>query len=110
MQQMRWVLLALCFSIAVLAAPALASVVTSQECPSCVGSVYTLTINEVSSNPFAHTDLYSAILSTDTSQFRVPVGKDAAFLSAGDFNVADDILSHNLMGAPLGGHGQVVRS
>jgi hypothetical protein len=99
MGKVLWGIAAVIFSICFLVFPAQALWVTLSDCPSCYGSVYTLTIEEVvKTDPVA--DYYKAILSINTYGFVAPGGADAQFISAVNFKVSNDVLAYTLTEAP----------
>ena len=84
--------------------PAYASLVTIENCPTCYGSVYALTVTPTTgSDPLLA--YYTATLSIDATHFTPPDGKDARYISAVGFKVANDVLSAELVSTSFVGSG-----
>jgi hypothetical protein len=96
--------LAVFLALVAMAVPAHAWVATIENCPSCYGAVYTLSVTPLSgSDPLLA--YYTATLSIDASHFTPPGGLDAQYISAVNFKVANDVLASELVGTSFAGSG-----
>ena len=101
--------LAACLLMVAVAVPAHASLVTIENCPTCYGSVYALTVTPTTgSDPLLA--YYTATLSVDATHFTPPDGKDARYISAVGFKVAADVLSAELVSTSFVGSGWTTAS
>ena len=91
MKTIRRTSLTVVLAMGLMVVPAKATVVQVQD----LGSIYTLTINEVSVSDQA-ADHYNAILSINTAAFTGSAG----FISAVAFKVSNDVLSYGLTSGP----------
>jgi hypothetical protein len=94
MSKALWGIAAVVLSIGFLVIPANAlysQTITISGCESCFGSIYTLTVSEVSNG------LYEALLSIDTKGYIAPkTGAD--YISAVDFKVSSDVKNISFQG------------